>query len=172
MAAQRAPETTVWQGTPSPLLNLPTFLALGVAAVAATVGLLWFRGAAGLAVVGWVPWLILGAWLVCGGAALVAHLRVTSVRYQLTTERLRLTTGIFSTRTEDIELRRVRDSGVERPFLMRLVGLGHVHLVSADPGTPRIALHAVPDPDRLQATIRGLVNDSIQRWGVREIDVI
>ena len=170
--AQLAPETTVWQGTPSPLLNLPTFLGLGVAAVAATVGILWLRNAAGLAVVSWVPWLLLGIWLICGVAALIAHLRVTSVRYQLTTERLRITTGIFSTATEDLELRRVRDSGVERPFLMRLVGLGHVHLTSADPSTPRVTLSAVSDPDRLQATLRGLVNDAIQRWGVREIDVI
>src|SRR3712207_3533304 len=109
-------ETTVWQGTPSQTTNIPKWVFLALVAAAATIGLLVLRdGAVDPREVPSEPsarpifgWLIAAVWV---GSALVAlgqYLRLRTTRYHLTTERLRITTGLLSTRTEELELRRVR----------------------------------------------------------------
>ena len=170
-----AGERQVWQGRPSALVDLPFYVVLLVGASLATVALLLLmgRGSPGpeatttATLFGWV---IAALWV---GSVLLAFARWLvrrATRYVLTTERLRITTGLLSTVTEDIELRRVRDSSVVRPFFLRLVGLGDVRLRSADTSTPDVRLHAVRDPDRLQETVRNLVEELIRKHRVREID--
>ena len=63
------------------------------------------------------PWIIVAIWVLCGIGALMTYLKVSTTKYVLTTERLRVTTGVLSTRTEDLELRRVRDSTDPAPVL-------------------------------------------------------
>jgi uncharacterized membrane protein YdbT with pleckstrin-like domain len=171
-------EQTVWQGTPSLLAELPRVLLQAVAAVLATIGLRALAHATPRPEVGArdptriFTWLTAGVWIAWAIAALAAPLRTRATRYLLTTERLRITTGLLSTATEDIELRRVRDLSVIRPFLLRLLGLGHVVLMSDDRTAPRITLRAVRAPDALQSTIRDLVQRLYQRLGVRQVDVL
>ena len=170
-------EPTVWQGRPSALVDLPFQLLLLCGAVLATLGLLYALPAADIGPratdnVRVIRWVLAGVWVLVVVLMLARWITRRATRYVLTTERLRITTGVLSTTTEDLELRRVRDSSVVRPFFLRLVGLGDVRVVSADPSTPRVTLHAVHDPDGLQHTLRGLVEGLIRRHGVREIDVM
>jgi membrane protein YdbS with pleckstrin-like domain len=170
-------EPVVWQGRPSGLVDLPYYLLLLAGAVLATLGLLYILPAAGVGprptdTVRVFRWVLAGVWVLVVVLVLARWIARRATRYVLTTERLRITTGLLSTTTEDVELRRVRDSSVVRPFFLRVVGLGDVRVVSADPSTPRITLHAVRDPDTLQHTLRGLVEGLIRRHGVREIDVM
>ena len=171
-------EKIVWQGTPSALVDLPYHLLLVTGAVLATLGLLFILPASTDSVAErdttarMFQWVIAGVWVLVVLLMLGRSLARRATKYVLTTERLRVTTGFFSTTTEDLELRRVRDTGVSRPFLLRLVGLGDVRILSADQSHPRVTLHAVRDPDALQGNIRALVESLIRRHGVREIDVM
>ncbi|HEX9670695.1 MAG TPA: PH domain-containing protein [Thermoanaerobaculia bacterium] len=169
MIPNKPEERVVWQGTPSPLVNLPLYLLLFLGAVLATAGLLWLRGRGGGPV---VPWLIAAAWAICLLVALAAYVKLRATKYTVTSERLRLTTGIFSTETDDIELRRVRDLSVRCPFFLRLLGLGDVVVISTDRTNPTVTLHAVPRPHDLQGTLRTLVEAMIARYGVGEIDMV
>jgi membrane protein YdbS with pleckstrin-like domain len=169
MIPNKPEERVVWQGTPSPLVNLPLYLLLFLGAVLATAGLLWLRGRGGGIA---VPWLIAAAWTICLLVALAAYVKLRATKYTVTSERLRLTTGLFSTETDDIELRRVRDLSVRCPFFLRLLGLGDVVVVSTDRTNPRVTLHAVPRPHDLQGTLRTLVEAMIARYGVGEIDMV
>ena len=173
-----AAERTVWEGTPSQAVNAPAWVALALGALGASVGLEALKRATaargGLTertaeVFGWLTILI---WAGFALLMIVQYLRVRTTRYQITTERLRVTTGILSTETDELELRRVRDFRIVRPFLARMLGLGHIHLISGDASTPRVTLRAVRDPDQLQATIRSIVQQLYRRQGVREIDVL
>ncbi len=174
-------EPLVWQGTPAVRAQLPTYAALALGVVAATAGLLFLGragDAAGDAGVGGrslgplVPWLLALLWLGAGVVALSVYLQSRSTRYTLTSERLRVITGLLSTTTQELELRRVRDTVVVQPFFQRLLGLGHVTLISADASTPRVTLRSVADPAALQSTIRSYVQQAYARGGVREIDVL
>ena len=168
-------EQTVWQGTPSQAVNLPVYLMLGLGVIVATVGLLFLRPApsatADLNARGVYPWIIVAIWVLCGIAALVTYLKVSTTKYVLTTERLRVTTGVLSTVTEDLELRRVRDSLILRPFWARLAGLGDVQILSADASTPRVVLRAIRDPDGVQSKIRSIVQTQWARFNVRQMEI-
>lgn len=170
-------EHVVWQGRPSGLVDLPFYVVLVCGAVLASVGLLAILPSAGAGTdantnARVFSWVLGGVWVLVVLLALGRWLVRRATKYVLTSERLRLTTGILSTTTDDVELRRVRDSGVVRPFFQRIVGLGDVRITSADPSHPRVTLHAVRDPDKVQETLRALVEGMIRRHGVREIDVM
>lgn len=71
--------------------------------------------------------------------ALVRH-----TTYELTSERLRVTHGIFSLEVDDIELYRVKDIHVRQPLLQRLCSLGSIVIWSSDVTLPRCRIHAQP----------------------------
>ena len=170
-------ERTVWQGSPSQAVNLPVYTVLALGLIVTTVGLLFLRtntapsATTDLNARSVYPWVIVGIWLLCGVGALVTYLKVSTTKYVLTSERLRVTTGVLSTRTEDLELRRVRDSVILRPFWARVAGLGDVQILSADASTPRMILHAIRDPDGVQSMIRSNVQTQWSRFGVRQMEL-
>ncbi len=174
---QQTGERTVWRGSPSQTVNLPVYLLLAIGAIVSTVGLLFLRAGTAPSATTDInarsvyPWIIVAIWGLCGIGALVAYLKVSTTKYVLTTERLRVTTGVLSTRTEDLELRRVRDSVILRPFWARMLGLGDVQVLSADASTPRVSLHAIRDPDAVQSMIRSNVQTQWSRFGVRQMEL-
>jgi uncharacterized membrane protein YdbT with pleckstrin-like domain len=170
-------EQTVWQGSPSQVVNLPTYMTLGIGVIVATVGLLFLRATTvpnatdGVSARSLYPWIIVAIWVLCGIGALITYLKVSTTKYVLTTERLRVTTGVLSTITEDLELRRVRDSVILRPFWARVAGLGDIQILSADASTPRMVLHAIKDPDGVQSKIRSIVQTQWAKFNVRQMEI-
>ena len=170
-------EQTVWKGTPSQMVNLPMYLLLGIGLIVATVGLLVLRANTPLSATDDLnarsvyPWIIVAIWVLCGIAALTTYLKVSTTKYVLTSERLRVTTGVLSTITQDLELRRVRDSIILRPFWARIAGLGDLQILSADASTPRLVLHAIRDPDGVQSKIRSIVQTQYQKFGIRQMEI-
>lgn len=136
-------ESVIWEGRPSPLDQLPTFLVCGM--------LIW------LVVPGFVA-----AWRV---------LQILTTKYTLTSERLRVSTGVLSKQIEEVELYRVKDSRLEIPFFLRLFGLAHIVIFSSDRSTRQLRLRAVADAELLRNQIRGLVEKRRELKGVRELDV-
>ena len=176
-STQPTGERTVWRGSPSQAVNLLVYLTLGIGVIAATVGLLFLRNGTAPSATTDVnmravyPWIIVAIWVLCGVGALVNYLKVSTTKYVLTSERLRVTTGVLSTRTEDLELRRVRDSIILRPLWARMAGLGDVQVLSADASTPRVVLHAIRDPDGVQTMLRSNVQAQWSRFGVRQMEL-
>jgi uncharacterized membrane protein YdbT with pleckstrin-like domain len=158
-------------------VNLPVYLILGIGVLVATIALLFLRAntlpsaTEELNPRSVYPWVIVAIWVICGIGALATYLKVSTTKYVLTTERLRVTTGILSTVTEDLELRRVRDSVILRPFWARLAGLGDVQILSADASTPRMVLHAIKDPDGVQSKIRSIVQTQWAKFNVRQMEI-
>lgn len=180
--AERTPseqmgEQTVWRGSPSQMVNFPVYALLGIGLIVATVGLLLLRANTPLSATDDLnarsvyPWIIVAIWVLCGIGALVTYLKVSTTKYLLTSERLRVTTGILSTITQDLELRRVRDSIILRPFWARVAGLGDIHILSADASTPRLVLRAIRDPDGIQSKIRSIVQAEYARFGIRQMEI-
>ena len=105
-----------------------------------------------------IPWAIY-RWLV-----------VKTTKFELTSERLITTTGIFGMTTESLELYRVQDLAVTQSFSQRLLGLQTVELVTGDATSPRIAIDYVPVDLKLQDTIRRQVEECRMRKRVMTVD--
>jgi len=129
------PEQTVWRGTSSQWKNLGIFILCGL-----------------------FCWLIVPIFI-----ALSRYLQTKNKIYELTTERLKITEGIFSKVTDTLELYRVKDLETRQPFLYRMFGVENVQMNTSDTSSPFIFIEAIPSAVSLEA-IRA-------QKGVREIDV-
>lgn len=91
--------------------------------------------------------------------------------YELTTQRLRIRSGIFSRHVDELELYRVKDYSMQQPFFLRLVGLGNITLVTSDATTPTVNIRAVSGVEDIREKLRTAVQSERDRKRVRELDV-
>jgi len=106
--------------------------------------------------------------LTCGIYFNIVSVSRLHTRYTLTTERLKVTKGFLSKSVVEIELFRVKDTKVEQSFLNRLVGIGHIDVISSDQ-TGRIKLTNLPKALQRREEIRRLSNEARERKGIRTI---
>lgn len=96
-----------------------------------------------------------------------------SARYELTTQRLILRTGIIFKRIDEIELFRVKDVRVDFSLVNQLTGIGTICLRSSDAtsGHSNFIMRDIPSACEVRETMRTLVDQARQRRRVRELDV-
>jgi uncharacterized membrane protein YdbT with pleckstrin-like domain len=97
--------------------------------------------------------------------------RTHSQIYEITTERIRTSTGLLSRRTSELELYRVRDYTVVEPFWLRMVGRGNLIIETADRSTAHVILHAVPGVNALKDQVRAHTERMRQIRGVRDFEI-
>jgi uncharacterized membrane protein YdbT with pleckstrin-like domain len=135
-------EKSVWNGTPSQVINIPAFALWGI--------LFWLV----------IPiFIILWKWLV-----------VKNTKYELTTERLKIRHGVLNKKMDDLELYRVRDFKLERPFILRLFSLGNIILQTSDKSHPVVILRAIRNGEQIREQIRNMVEACRVKKRVREVD--
>ncbi len=110
--------------------------------------------------------------LTVGLAALVYWLQSRKIRYRITTQRVVVEHGLFSRRLEQIDLYRVVDYVVERPFGQRLMGTGNLLLKTSDRTTPEVRIAGVKtDVVALYERLREATETERQHRAVRVLDV-
>lgn len=87
------------------------------------------------------------------------------VRYELTSQRLRIFRGLLSTDMDEIELVRIRDTSVTQHLGERALNVGDIEITSNDPSDPMITLHNVTNPLEVRETLRKAVMEERKRRG-------
>jgi len=152
-------ENDLWKSSPSQWLNLGSFLlALAMAAVIIAGAIFFGFPAAFFALV--IPL----------GHALWRYLTVRCYVFELTTQRLRISTGVINHHIDEIELYRVKDILVMRPWWMRLTGLSSLSLETSDRTLPKLIIPAMRDGFGLREKLRRQVEAERDRKRVREMD--
>jgi uncharacterized membrane protein YdbT with pleckstrin-like domain len=136
-------EESIWRGTPSQKKNLGLFI---------------------LAVL--FCWLIVPIFI-----ALTRYLQTKNHVFELTSERLKITEGVFSKVTETLELYRVKDIEVRQPFIYRLLGVENILVNTSDLSSPIIRLEAIPKSVGLADKLRNQVEIIRAQKNVRELDI-
>lgn len=137
-------ETEVWSGSPSQIVNLGGFIVCTL-----------------------LCWLVIPIFV-----AVWRYLLVRSMRYELTTQRFRVTYGVLARTTEEVELYRFKDSTFTQSLFQRVFGLGTVVMATSDVSSPVVCIDCVPASraKELREQIRNLVEELRDRKRVREID--
>jgi uncharacterized membrane protein YdbT with pleckstrin-like domain len=76
------------------------------------------------------------------------------VRYTVTTQRIQIERGLLSTIRINVELFRIDDFDIHRPFSMRVLGYSVLHLRSSDPDFTSVAIVGIRNLDALADTLR------------------
>lgn len=77
-----------------------------------------------------------------------------TTRYVITTQRIRIITGLLSRSREDIELIRIQDLDQRQRFGQRLLGIGTIYIDSADPSMPHTELKNIRHPLEVHEIVR------------------
>ncbi len=132
-------EELLWEGGPSQYTNFGLFVLCGL-----------------------LCWLVVPIFF-----ALRAYLRVRATRFTLTTQRLRMQTGIFGRKLNELELYRVKDTTLDEPFLLRMVSLGNIVVNSNDASTPRVVLKGIRNAESVRERLRKCVEARRDQKAVR-----
>ena len=135
-------ERDIWYGTPSQVINLGSFIFLG----------LFF-------------WLVIPLLII-----LWKWLTIKYTKYELTTQRLRTRYGILNKKTDELELYRVRDYKLVQPFFLRIFSLSNIVLETSDKSHPQVILQAIPNGEQLREKLRTHVEECRMKKRVREVD--
>ena len=142
-AAVASNEEPVWAGSPSQVLNLGVFVLCAL-----------------------LCWLVVPIFV-----ALWQWLVVHNIRYELTTERLKLRHGVLNKHLDELELYRVRDYRFEQPFFLRIFARGNIIIRTADATHPQVTLRAVRDGENVLELVRRYVEECRARKNVRALDL-
>ena len=100
----------------------------------------------------------LGQWalvvITIGIAWLVYWVKSKSVVYTLTTQRIQIERGLLSTIKASVELFRIDDFDIHRPFGMRVLGYSMLHLRSSDPDLATLIIMGIPNLEALADQLR------------------
>lgn len=151
-------ETSLWKGSPSQWLNLWTFV-LAVILIAG-IGVAGFF-TAGLALIGLVIPIVWIVW---------KYLAVRCQTFELTTERLKITDGVINQHLDEVELYRVKDVLMTRPWWMRVTGLATLVLETSDRSLPLLTIPAIRGGVELREQLRKHVELQRDKKRVRETD--
>lgn len=136
-------EEIVWRGTSSQWKNFWVYLLCGL-----------------------FCWLIVPVFF-----ALAYYLQTRCKVFELTTQRLKITSGVFTKVTETLELYRVKDIETRQPFFSQLVGVENVQMNTSDASSPIVLIEAVPSSVGFADKLRNQVEIIRQQKRVREIDI-
>jgi hypothetical protein len=100
----------------------------------------------------------LGQWVLVvitlGVAWILYWVKSRSIVYTLTTQRIQIEQGLFSTVKASVELFRIDDFDIHRPFGMRVLGYSTLHLRSSDPDLATVVISGIPHLDALSDQLR------------------
>lgn len=150
-------EITLWKGSPSQWLNLWNFAGGILAIIALVVGGLFFPP-------------LFAVLILPLGFMLWKFLEVKLTRFELTSERLRITRGVINQHIDEIELYRIKDSQMTRAWWMRLTGLSSIDLQTSDRSMPTLTIPAIFNGTEMREELRKQVEIMRDRKRVREMD--
>ena len=161
-------EETLWRGTSSQAKNAGVFFFCGLCLCVLVVlfAILWRNESTRE----FSPYIFTPA-IVPIFIALARFLQSKNKVYELTTERLKITEGVFNKVTDTLELYRVKDLETRQPFWTRAFGVENVQLKTADASTPFVFIEAVPQELALAEKIRNAVENVRMQKRVREFDI-
>ncbi|NBV24221.1 MAG: PH domain-containing protein [Proteobacteria bacterium] len=148
-------EKPVFRGSSSQVLNLAHYAGAIVLAAVIIAASVKFGG--------WVAALLVVPLVYAGWRWCVIATRV----YEVTTERIIVTTGFLNKRTDDVELYRVKDSVLEEPALLRLAGAGNIVLATNDVTMPTLVLAGIKDAKGLREQMRTHIEACRDRKGTK-----
>jgi uncharacterized membrane protein YdbT with pleckstrin-like domain len=154
-------ETIVFRGSPSVFTRFGALFLAFLVFLAGTVLFITLRSSPAAKIAG----------AVLAGLALLFILVtiaiVKATQYEITSERIRIRHGIFTKRTDEVELYRANDTSLLEPLSLRMLGLGTIEIRTNDVSTPTVYLHAVRGARGVRENLRKHIEECRDRKRVR-----
>jgi uncharacterized membrane protein YdbT with pleckstrin-like domain len=112
------------------------------------------------------------AFITLGIAWLVWAIKARGTNYRITSQRIVVETGLFSKKLEQVDLYRIVDYVVERPFLQRMMGTGNLIVETLDKTQPEVRIEGIrTNVVALYERLRVATESEKRRRGVALVDM-
>jgi len=156
-------EETIWQGNPSQFINAEAY-GVWIAIILGVLIMGIFLPTAFLSLIILLP--------LCAIHCAFLYWKLKSIEYSISTQRIRIKSGLFSKKIQEVELFRVRDSSADQSFTDRILKIGNLKITSGDVDNPELFIRAIPEPIKIREKLRQEVLILRQKFGVRELDMM
>lgn len=144
-------EQILFKGSSSSIINLGTFVLCGV--IAAACGIFAYILPPSIMPAP-LSYLLLGLAVIAVLYMLFRWLLVKVRVYEVTTERIRISNGLVTRRTDELELYRVKDTTLIEPLFLRMFSLGDLEITTHDASTPVLRMEAIRGARALREELR------------------
>ena len=100
-----------------------------------------------------------------------AYLKVKCIAYELTDQRFKYKTGVFSRHFHEVELYRIKDVVLDQPILLRIVGLANITVVGFDMVRPLVKIRAIREGAEVREAFRNLTEACRDTKSVRVSEI-
>jgi len=152
-------EETIWRGSPSWALLAGRLAGLIFAAIVLPIVTYLIAGTTddkasrtGLLSVGWIVAIV--ATVILAISFVIGWILLRSTHYTVTNQRVLIEKGLFTKSLNEIDMRLIDDTLFFQSFLHRMLGIGHVTVMSSDKNTPVYVLRGISDPRGVREMIR------------------
>ena len=97
-------------------------------------------------------------------------LKILTIKYRFSNQRIFLYEGIFSRTREEIELYRLKDYKIVSPFHLRIFGISNILVYTSDHSTPVFFLFAIKNAEEVTNNLRLFVERNRIKFNVRQFD--
>jgi uncharacterized membrane protein YdbT with pleckstrin-like domain len=155
----------IFSGTPSEIVNLPTYLKAGVGAIVVFAAYLY-------ALTRWtVPWFAPVVALLAIAAGVVTCLRTAYTEIIIDTARIACRQGILSRRVQSLELFRIQDVTSLHPWWQRPFDIGTVLALTSDSNIPQWRLPGMRGAEQLRGELNRAAIALRDAKGIREVNM-
>ncbi|MCX7848065.1 MAG: PH domain-containing protein [bacterium] len=95
-----------------------------------------------------------------------------SIRYQLSSQRLIITSGLLSKHVDELELFRVKDILVSQNIWQRLLNYGTITILSTDDTTPQLVMPHIHEPLKAKEVLREAYHEARRAANLRTTEFI
>lgn len=148
-------EELLWNGSPSQVINIGWYVLI----IPFIIAIIFFPIIAVLTPI----LLVLLIW---------NYLVVKLTKYEITNERLKISTGVLNKSLNDLELYRVKDTRLESPWYFRLLNMGKIVILTSDLSHPLVIVKAISNAENVRELLRATVEERRKARGVSALDVI
>ena len=99
-------------------------------------------------------------------------LPLSFTRYYLTSTKFITRVGFFNVEEDEIDLYKIIDKSVQRPFFQRLFGCGTIVIHSKDADTPTKEVKSIKSVRQVSNLIDKHMNNMRDRYGIRGRDMV
>ncbi len=163
-----AEERVVFRGHPSAATIFGSLFTSILLLVGIAVGIAFFWNN----LVGNVRYVALGLLIVPLVIMISKLIQLRLLNYEITSERIKVTHGLLTRRTDELELYRVKDTSLIEPFFYRLFSAANIFIATNDASTPKLELRGIKHAKEVREQLRASVEECRMRKGaqVREME--
>lgn len=93
-------------------------------------------------------------------------MKVNSIYYEITNQRILITTGLLGRKHDEIELYKIQDYKITQTVFERLLNIGNLIIFSADNTTPQFVLRNIKNPNKVKEILRTAVLEFKQNMNI------